>query len=144
MALVVCQSCKAQTPDWDKVCRKCGVALTLRGRKQQESSALADRIARSTSDTDYATWQRSVIMDVVSGGGLAGRLLVFSSVAVCTLAFIAARRAIGSFQHSDGTPYSGGALFYLSVVVPIAVIYFRLSAPLFFKLHRRLSARRDA
>jgi hypothetical protein len=144
MALVVCSSCGRQTPDWDKNCRECGVALTVRGRKQQESAALAERIAASTSDPDYAAWQRSVIMNVTSGGGMAGLLLVFSSVIVCTLAFLGAHRLKGMMlKHDDGTPYSGGILFYLGVAVPVTVFYFRLAAPWFYRVHLRLSARRD-
>ena len=139
MAIVACPSCGRRTPDWSKTCRGCGVALTLRGRKQQESDALADRIAESTSDEGYARWQRSVIMNVVHGGGTAGFLLVLSAVMVCSLAFILAHRLVSSFTHADGTPYSGGALFYLSIVVPAAVLYFRLAAPFFYRLHKRIS-----
>jgi hypothetical protein len=141
MALVVCSSCSKQTPDWRPVCQNCGVALTVRGRKQQESSALADRIAGASKDPACAAWQRTVIMDVVHGGGIAGYLLILTTVAICAGAFLLTHRLITRVMSSNGEPRSGGALFYLAVVVPAAILFFRLAAPLFYRLHVRLSKR---
>ena len=109
---MICQSCGATVTEPGKKCPACGHRPNLRARKQQESETLADQIASSSPNIGYSAWQRSVIMNVVDGGGLAGLLLVLSSVIVCCLAFIAAHRMIGQFKHDDGTPYSGGALFY--------------------------------
>ena len=141
---MVCQSCGARLDDSGKACPTCGATIGLRTRKRRESEALADRIANSSRDAGFGQWQRSVIMNVSSGGGVAGVLLVISAVVIATLLFIAAHRLVGQIKHDDGTPYSGGALFYLSVVVPLAVLYFRLAAPLFYRLHVRLTTRRDA
>lgn len=137
MALIICSRCGEQTPDWKKVCDRCGEAITIRGRQQQESVRLADRIAATTKDAGYATWQRTVITDVVNGGGPAGWVLVFSTVAVCTLAFIGFRAVSGRLLRVAGVEHDPGAMLYIAVVIPITVVYFKLAAPFCYRLHLR-------
>jgi hypothetical protein len=111
----------------------------LWGRQQLRSRDLADRIAARSSDHGYAAWQRTVITDVVHGGGAAGYVLVLSTVAVCALVFLFVHRGTMQLLHTEHSP---GAIFYLVTVPPVAVIYFRIAAPLFYRLHVWLSERR--
>jgi hypothetical protein len=115
------------------VCRECGAPLTVRARQQRLSRDLADRIAASTSDRGYAEWQRTVITDVVHGGGTAGYALVISTVVVCAAVFLGVHRAVLAWWEPANSP---GIFVYLAVVVPLTVLYFRLRAPLFYRLHR--------
>jgi hypothetical protein len=106
----------------------------------QESAALADRIAARSTDSGYAAWQRTVIMDVVHGGGVAGFLLILATVAVCTVAFLCTHQVVsGLLRDAKGEAHSGGMLLYLAVVVPIAILFFRMAGPVFYRLHCRIS-----
>ena len=132
MSASFCPSCGQESINWRGRCRNGCKPLSFRARQQLRSRDLAERIASQTSDLGYADWQRTVITDVVHGGGAAGYILVLSTVAVCAGVFLGVHRGLMRLTNSE---HGGGILFYLAVVLPLTVLYFRLAAPLFYRLH---------
>jgi len=139
MTASVCSKCGQESLDAKGRCANGCKPPSLWGRQRLRSSDLADRIAARSADTGYAVWQRTVITDVVHGGGVAGYILVLSTVAVCAFVFLLVHRGTMRLLHTEHSP---GAIFYLVTVPPVAVLYFRLAAPLFYRLHVWLSDRR--
>ena len=100
---------------------------------------LADTTADSTDDAGYATWSRNVATDVVHGGSVAGWLLIMSTIAVAAIALALVRTLIRHYLAANpGDPEPVGAFLYIALIPPIAFVFFRLVAPVFYRLHQRL------
>lgn len=143
MALIACPDCGKPTSSWRFKCQQCGHRITYGGLRRQDSHRLADKIASSTTNPNYVAWSRNVITDVVNGGGVAGWLLIMATIAVATVALLMVRALVRHYlAPNPGDPEPAGVFLYIAVIPPIAVVFFRLVAPIFYRLHRRLRSRR--
>lgn len=138
MAIVQCPECHQPTPDLRPVGKACGAPLTEREAQRQASAELARERAARTGDAEFASWQRSVVVNVVGGGGVPGTLLVITTVLVC------AAGAYGPWfgarlpdQLVAAGPFEIPGLLLAVAGVGLGVLYFTLAAPLFYRLRRR-------